>query len=124
MQYIFLEYSIDCAHFLPNVEDGHKCGSMHGHRYDFRIEVAGTPDTYSGWIIDYAEVKKIADPVIMSLDHRELNAISGLENPTCERIATWTRDQLLPLLPGLYSIEVRETARAGAGWRRDGEVRQ
>ena len=115
MTYIFLEYSIDCAHYLPNVLKGHKCGQMHGHRYDIRLEIAGDVDAVTGWIVDYADVKDLADPVIMGLDHKSLNNIDGLENPTCENIVRYLRDNL-PF--DLQAIEVRETARAGAGWRR------
>jgi 6-pyruvoyltetrahydropterin/6-carboxytetrahydropterin synthase len=113
--YIFLEYSIDCAHFLPNVPEGHKCGKMHGHRYDIRLEIAGEVDARTGWIVDYADVKDLADPVILGLDHQPLNSLVGLENPTCENIVGYLRENL-PF--DLHSIEVRETARAGAGWRK------
>ena len=116
MQYVFLEYSIDCAHFLPNVPEGHKCGRMHGHRYDIRLELAGDPGSETGWIMDYADIKAVFDPVIMALDHRTLNEISGLSNPTCENIVMYLR-RMLPS-DELNAIEVRETARAGAGWRR------
>lgn len=115
MQYIFLEYSIDCAHWLPLVPDGHKCHRLHGHRYQIRLEVAGAVSEM-GWIIDYGDVKALADPVIMGLDHRQLNDIPTLENPTCEHIVSYLRNQLA--IPGLSAIEVRETDRAGSGWRR------
>lgn len=116
MQYVFLEYSIDCAHFLPNVPDGHKCGKMHGHRYDIRLEIEGETDPKTGWIIDYADIKAVADPIVMGLDHRALNEIGGyLSNPTCENIVRYLSAKLpLPL----SAIEIRETNRAGAGWRR------
>lgn len=125
MQYVFLEYSIDCAHFLPNVPEGHKCGQMHGHRYDIRLEIAGDPGSETGWIIDYADIKAVFDPIIMALDHRTLNEIPGLSNPTCENIVMYLR-RMLPsdesnanfIHTRLNAIEVRETARAGAGWRR------
>lgn len=113
MTYIFLEYSIDCAHYLPNVPEGHKCGRMHGHRYDIRLEVAGDVDPVSGWIVEYDHIKELADPVIMGLDHQNLNEIEGLSNPTCENIVAY----LLRKLPFNFSkVEVRETHRAGAGW--------
>jgi 6-pyruvoyltetrahydropterin/6-carboxytetrahydropterin synthase len=118
MQYVFLEYSIDCAHFLPNVPEGHKCGTMHGHRYEIRLEVAGVPAKASGWIIDYAEIKVIADPVIMALDHQTLNTVLGLENPTCENLVGHILQLLVHRLPDIWAIEVRETDRGGAGWRR------
>ncbi len=121
MQYVFLEYSIDCAHWLPHVPESHKCGRMHGHRYDIRLEIMGKPDPETGWIMDYAQIKAAYDPLIMALDHRCLNEIPGLKNPTCENIVMYLQralptDVLNEFVLG--SIEIRETARAGAGWRR------
>lgn len=118
MQYLFVEYSIDSAHFLPLVPKGHKCGNMHGHRYDIRLEISGEVG-WMGWIIDYADVKALADPLINGLDHQSLNQIAGLENPTCEYIVDYLRRGLIELLPGLNAIEVRETGRSGCGWRRE-----
>ena len=112
---IFIEYSIDAAHYLPKVPADHKCGGMHGHRYDIRIEIAGEPDQ-NGWIIDYAEARNSIDPFIDKMDHATLNLIPGLENPTCEKIVVWLRDRLQGWLKGLSKIEVRETARAGVVW--------
>lgn len=126
MQYVFLEYSIDCAHFLPNVPEGHKCGKMHGHRYDIRLEMMGEPDPKSGWIMDYADIKTALDPIIMALDHQTLNDIPGLSNPTCENIVWYLREKITATDAAPYdrdfihlaSIDVRETNRAGAGWRK------
>jgi 6-pyruvoyltetrahydropterin/6-carboxytetrahydropterin synthase len=115
MQYIFLEYSIDCAHWLPKVPTDHKCHRLHGHRYQIRLEVSGEVNEV-GWIIDYAEVKAIADPIILGLDHQPLNELPGLENPTCEHIVEYLRENLSELF--LTALEVRETDRAGSGWRR------
>lgn len=113
---IFIEYSIDAAHWLPNVPEGHKCGKMHGHRYDIRIEISGEPDPTSGWILDYAEARKSIDPFIQKLDHATLNDIPGLDNPTCENITLRIRDWLWVLGFAPSRIEVRETARAGCVW--------
>ena len=119
--YVFLEYSIDCAHFLPNVAAGHKCGQMHGHRYDIRLEITGSVGSKTGWIVDYAEIKEGFDPIFIALDHRTLNDIPGLQNPTCENIVAYLV-RVLPTNPQgefmLTGVEVRETHRAGAGWRR------
>ncbi len=118
---IFIEYSIDCAHWLPNVPEGHKCGKMHGHRYNIRLELAGMADIRSGWIVDYADVKAVFDPIIMGLDHQCLNEIPGLRNPTCENIVLYL-NRVLPIDSDwrveMSKIEVRETARAGCVWRK------
>lgn len=110
---VFIEDSFDSAHWLPNVPPGHKCGSMHGHTYRIRIEVRGEIGNESGWVIDYADVKYAWSIVKADLDHRSLNEIDGLENSTCELIAAWIANRLIPGLPGLSRIELRETERCG-----------
>ncbi len=109
---IFVEYSIDCAHFLPLVPSGHKCGRLHGHRYEIRLEVSGP--LVNGWVIDYADLKAIADSVILRLDHQCLNDL--MPNPTCEHIGAYIFGNISPLLPPSVSLDlvmVRETERAG-----------
>ncbi len=110
---VFIEDSFDSAHWLPNVPPGHKCGTMHGHTYRLRIEVGGVVEEASGWVIDYADMKFAWSIVKAELDHRCLNEIEGLDNPTCELIAEWIAARLRPGLPGLNRIELRETYRCG-----------
>jgi 6-pyruvoyltetrahydropterin/6-carboxytetrahydropterin synthase len=47
------------------------------------------------------------------LDHRYLNEIEGLENPTSEHLARWIWQRLQPALAGLSKITVMETAQSG-----------
>jgi 6-pyruvoyltetrahydropterin/6-carboxytetrahydropterin synthase len=53
------------------------------------------------------------------LDHRYLNDIEGLDNPTSENIARWLWRQLQPTLPLLNKIAVRETCTSGCIYRGD-----
>jgi 6-pyruvoyltetrahydropterin/6-carboxytetrahydropterin synthase len=110
---IFVEDSFDSAHRLPNVPPTHKCANIHGHTYRIRLEIGGDVDPRMGWIIDYRDVKSVWDAVKEKLDHRSLNYVDGLENPTCENIAAWIWDALKPDLPGLARIELRETEHCG-----------
>ena len=81
-------YRFEAAHYLPLVPEGHKCRRMHGHNY--RIEVvASGPVGVSGFVEDFFDLDARADPLIQQLDHRLLNEVIGLENPTAEIIATW-----------------------------------
>jgi len=48
-------------------------------------------------------------PVVGALDHRLLNEITGLGNPTCEAIVAWIWDKLAPALPGLTELRLHET---------------
>jgi len=43
------------------------------------------------------------------LDHRVLNEIEGLENPTSEMLAHWIWERLAPVLPDLAEVIVHET---------------
>ncbi len=110
---IFKEFTFDSAHFLPNVPVGHKCKEMHGHTYRLRVWIDGKPDPVIGWVMDFAELKKIIKPVIEKIDHTVLNNIEGLENPTCEHIAIWIWDHIKPLVPALAKIELHETPTSG-----------
>ena len=110
---LFKEFTFDSAHFLPNVPEGHKCKEMHGHTYRLRVWVEGPLDPLLGWVMDFAVLKKVVKPVVNRLDHKCLNKIEGLENPTCERIAVYIWDQVKPLLPLLAKIELHETPTSG-----------
>ena len=103
------EFSFDSAHFLPYVADDHKCRRIHGHTYYVIITVEGQLDPKKGWLVDFGDLKTIVKPLIDSLDHRLLNTIPGLENPTAENIAIYIYNKLKPDLDILQSIEVRET---------------
>jgi 6-pyruvoyltetrahydropterin/6-carboxytetrahydropterin synthase len=110
---IFKEVTFEAAHLLPNVPEGHKCRRLHGHSYAVQIHVSAPPDPHVGWVMDFAELKAITKPVFDRLDHYYLNDIPGLENPTSEVLARWLWKRLLPLLPKLSKIVIRETCTSG-----------
>jgi 6-pyruvoyltetrahydropterin/6-carboxytetrahydropterin synthase len=84
-----LDYHFEAAHFLPNVADGHKCKRMHGHSYTVVVTVEGEVDPAMGWVIDFGDIDVVVGPVIAGLDHRLLNELPGLANPTSELLAAW-----------------------------------
>ncbi len=116
---IFKVFAIEAAHRLPNVAEGHKCARLHGHSFRIELHLRGEPDPTLGWVMDFAEVKAAFAPIHDALDHRYLNDVQGLENPTSERLAAWIWDQLRPSLPSLHEIVVHETCTAGARYRGD-----
>ncbi len=116
---LYKEFTFDSAHFLPFVPEGHKCREMHGHTYRLRVWLQGKPDSRLGWIIDFAELKKVVKPVVAELDHKCMNNVAGLENPTCELIAVWIWDRLKPLLPAMKRIELHETPTTGVIYEGD-----
>jgi len=116
---IYKSFSFESAHSLPNVPDGHKCKRLHGHSFHVTVSVSGPVDGESGWVMDFADVKAACQPVYKALDHRYLNDIAGLENPTSEHIARWIWQKLQPALPLLSKVEVRETCTSGCIYQGD-----
>ncbi|HEY1553970.1 MAG TPA: 6-carboxytetrahydropterin synthase QueD [Kofleriaceae bacterium] len=102
-------YRFEAAHFLPKVPQGHKCARMHGHSYAIEIAIEGDVDPELGWVVDFAALDDRAAPLVRALDHRVLNEIDGLANPTSELLAAWWWQRLLPGLPGLVEVAVSET---------------
>ena len=116
---IFRVFQVEAAHFLPNVPEGHKCRRLHGHSFRIEVHVEGPVGADSGWVMDFADLKRAFQPVFERLDHYCLNDIEGLENPTSENLARWIWAQLAPGLPGLDRIVVQETCTAGCIYRGD-----
>lgn len=93
-----MKFGFDAAHFLPTLPDTHKCRRIHGH--SFRVAVTST------------DVSRLAEPLMevhQRLDHRLLNEISGLENPTSEYLAEWLSKELRTRKCVFQEIMVAET---------------
>jgi 6-pyruvoyltetrahydropterin/6-carboxytetrahydropterin synthase len=114
---IFKEFRIEAAHLLPNVPEGHKCRRLHGHSFRIAVHVAGDVDATAGWVRDFADLTTAFAPLFDQLDHRYLNEVPGLDNPTSERLAEWVWDHLVDELPGLSRVVVHETCTSGCEYR-------
>lgn len=134
-------YHFEAAHFLPFVRDGHKCKNMHGHNYEIEVvlgsvthqvkpgsneseAVLGHMTGADGFIMDFWDMDKIVDPILARVDHRVLNDIGGLSNPTAENICHWFFDQIeVGILHHssvrLVAVTCWETKDCQATWRCD-----
>jgi 6-pyruvoyltetrahydropterin/6-carboxytetrahydropterin synthase len=110
---IYKQFQIEAAHLLPNVPADHKCRRLHGHSFQIEVHVAGDLDPALGWVMDYADIKGAFQPLFDQLDHRYLNDVEGLENPTSENLAIWVWDRLIDPLPSLTKVVVKETCTSG-----------
>lgn len=113
---IFYEDTFEAAHQLPNIPSDHPCSGMHGHRYEVQLVVQGALDD-RGFVIDYDEVAAAWKPVREQLDHKVLNTVRGLENPTAEILAGWIADRVYEGVKRpnarLTKVIVRETSTCG-----------
>jgi 6-pyruvoyltetrahydropterin/6-carboxytetrahydropterin synthase len=118
---IYKEFTIEAAHRLPHVPEGHKCARLHGHSFHVVIHVSGPLGEDTGWVMDFADLGAAFRPIFLQLDHNYLNEIEGLENPTSENLARWIWQRLRPTLPLLSQVVVRETCTSGCIYRGEDE---
>jgi 6-pyruvoyltetrahydropterin/6-carboxytetrahydropterin synthase len=116
---IWRSFTFDAAHYLPKVPAGHKCGNMHGHTYTVELRLHGQVDPVTGWVRDFGEIKDAFRVLEAQLDHKLLNDVPGLDNPTSELLAQWLWDRLVGPLPELHAVTVSETANSGVVYSGD-----
>ena len=107
-------YAFEAGHWLPKVPEDHKCSRKHGHNYEFEVVISG-PINSVGFVIDFWDLDEVVNPIIQIVDHRMLNDIEGLENPTAEYIAHWILSKISPSFTGWkISVKVFETKKCWA----------
>ena len=114
---IFRIFHLQCARRLPAMPESHPCSRLHGHSFRVELTVSGDVDPVPGWVLDFADIEAAWQPIHAALDHRCLNDIAGLDNPTSENLAVWLWQELKPALPGLSAVSVMETDDSGCTYR-------
>ena len=112
-------FGFEAAHWLPTFPADHKCRRMHGHSFRVDVAVEGDVSPEKGYLVDYGEIAAAFEPLREQLDHRCLNDIEGLENPTAEMLAVWLWQRLAGALPLLVEIHVHETCTSRCVYRGD-----
>jgi 6-pyruvoyltetrahydropterin/6-carboxytetrahydropterin synthase len=90
---------------------------MHGHSFRVEVVVEGELDPAKGYLVDFGDLKRATQPIEQALDHRCLNEVPGLENPTSEMLAKWIWDRLKPAMPMLSEVVVQETCTSRCHYR-------
>lgn len=111
------EFTFEAAHRLPHAPEGHKCARLHGHSFRVELVCEGPIDAETGWLLDFADIKHAFEPALERLDHRYLNEIEGLENPTAENLACWIWERVKPRLAALSQVTVAETCTSRCEYR-------
>lgn len=102
-------FQIESARYLPHLDSSHPCSRMHGHSFKIILTLKGPLHPQLGWVMDYNDITNIMKPILQKIDHRVLNEVPGLENPTSELLAKWIYDQVIKQLPLLTEVNVSET---------------
>lgn len=100
MYELMVETSFSAAHQLRGY-DG-RCERLHGHNWRVNIHVTAERLNETGLVIDFHELKRVAEEAVSPLDHSFLNEIFPFTeiNPSSENIARWIYDNIKKRLSG------------------------
>ncbi len=118
-------FRFSAAHHLPDLPEGHKCRTPHGHNYSVTLVVAADHLDDYGFVIDYGDLAPFRDFLDRVLDHGDLNDpdtaagnwwanLSGgpaAGQPSAERLAfhLFHAAQILLEGVGIHTVVVQET---------------
>ena len=106
---VFRTFRFHAARHLPNLDDNHICKKIHGHTFNLTVHVKNEINSKTGFVIDFFDIDEIVNSkVIINIDHKLLNDISKLSNPTSEHICLWIWEKLQNKIPGLSKIVLSE----------------
>ena len=102
-------FQIESARFLPHLAKNHPCSRMHGHSFRIQFRIHGPLKQPEGWVLDYNEIQSRLAPILEEIDHRILNEVPGLENPTTENLCHWLFKRASALIPEICQVTIAET---------------
>jgi 6-pyruvoyltetrahydropterin/6-carboxytetrahydropterin synthase len=84
---------------------------MHGHSFQVEVAMLGTPDSKTGFVMEFTQIEAACGALRDTLDHRVLNDIKTLEQPSLERLSIWIWEHLVEKIPTLARVTVRRDSR-------------
>jgi 6-pyruvoyltetrahydropterin/6-carboxytetrahydropterin synthase len=88
-------FRFEAAHALAGTTLGSCSEEVHGHSFRTEVTVRGTPDPATGMVLDLGLLEHRMAEVRKTLDHKLLNRIEALGQPTLENLSRfiWERVQ-------------------------------
>ena len=108
-----IESHFDAAHKLLGYEG--KCAELHGHTWKIEVFVVGAELNDVGMLVDFGILEEKLRTIVRRLDHKLLNKITEIGNPTCENLSKYVFQTLqgLPKHIRLQKVRVWEGKK---GW--------
>jgi 6-pyruvoyltetrahydropterin/6-carboxytetrahydropterin synthase len=99
MHTIFKDFTFSAAHAIRGHTRG--CQNLHGHNYRVRIHVTAAELDGLGMVLDFADLKVIAQEVLGPFDHRVINDIPPFDqrNTTAELLSAYVFEEVGRRLP-------------------------
>ena len=104
---VAFRFGFDAAHHFGHFPEGHPNRGVHGHSFQVEVAIEGEPDPASGFVVDFGDLETACREVRAALDHRTLNDVRGLSQPSLENLSRWIWNALQPRFPGLARVQVR-----------------
>lgn len=86
---LYKEFMFEVVYYLLYVFVGYKCGCLYGYFFLVCLYVEGEVDFYTGWVVDFVEIKVVFKLIYDCFDYYYLNDIEGLENLISEVLVKW-----------------------------------
>jgi len=106
-----------------------QCRNLHGHSYVLEVGVSGEPDSKTGMVLDFAELKRavqpiveewdhatmldVADPLVAVLREQETKLVVVQGPPTAESMVHWVAQRVRVIVPDRVvqvHVKLHETA--------------
>ena len=97
-------FSFDAAHHLGAGASENR--RLHGHSFYVEVTLRGEPDAKTGFLRDFGDVDRALKQVRELLDHRLLNEVEGLSNPTLENLARFIYARAKSALPEVARVKI------------------
>jgi 6-pyruvoyltetrahydropterin/6-carboxytetrahydropterin synthase len=97
-------FTFDAAHHLGAGAPENR--RLHGHSFYVEVTLRGEPDARTGFLRDFGEVDAALKAVRELLDHRLLNEVEGLGNPTLENLARFIFTQARTRLAQVVRVKI------------------
>ena len=106
---VYRTFRFHAARSLPKLKDNHICKQVHGHTFNITIYIENNIDNTTGFVIDFFDIDDVFNKHIMPhIDHKFLNDVKGLENPTSENLCLWIWKKTKKHLKHLKKIKLSE----------------
>jgi 6-pyruvoyltetrahydropterin/6-carboxytetrahydropterin synthase len=99
------EFGFDAAHYLG--VGGAENRRIHGHSFYVDVTLRGEPNAATGVLRDLGEVDRAVKAIRADLDHKLLNDIEALGQPTLENLARYIFTRAKATLPEVVRVRVR-----------------
>jgi len=106
--FVYVERKFSAAHALRGYKG--KCERLHGHNWTVRVSITGKKLDKAGMIMDFTELRSMADDVLAKLDHCYINEVPPFDkqNPTAELIAAHVFNQMKKKLKMRRGVAVHQ----------------